>query len=92
MALLDILRFHLAERINGTLKNDFFPKRVYQNHKEACKAVFKTIQIYNQKRPHASLDYLTPDQAHVKEGYIKKRWKNYSKHLKQKEGKMKVGE
>lgn len=82
----------LAERINGTLKNDFFPKRVYQNHKEACKAVSKIINIYNQKRPHASIDYLTPDQAHMKEGYIKKRWKNYSKHLKQKEGIMKVVE
>ncbi len=29
----------LAERLNGTIKNDFFPKRVYQNHKEADKAV-----------------------------------------------------
>jgi transposase InsO family protein len=37
----------LAERVNGTIKNDFFPKRVHQNHKEACKAIAKNIQIYN---------------------------------------------
>ena len=80
----------LEERVNGTIKNDFFPKRVYQNHKEVIKAVSKIIQIYNQKRPHASIDYLTPDQAHVKQGDLKKRWKNYSRHLKQKEGTMQV--
>jgi transposase InsO family protein len=39
----------LAERINGTIKNDFFPKKVYQNLKEASKAVCKIVEIYNQK-------------------------------------------
>jgi putative transposase len=79
----------VAERINGTIKNDFFRKRVYQNHKEASKAVSKIIQIYNQKRPHASVDYLTPDQAHLQEGNLKKRWKHYLKPQKQKEDIMK---
>ena len=75
----------LAERVNGTIKNDFFPKRVYQNYKEAKKAVSNIIQLYNQKRPHASLDYLTPNQAHLKQGTVKKRWKHYPKLQKQKE-------
>lgn len=75
----------LAERVNGTIKNDFFPKRVYQNHKEAMKAITRIIHVYNQMRPHASVDYLTPDEAHIKEGPIKKRWKHYSKQQKQKE-------
>lgn len=69
----------LAERVNGTIKNDFFPKRVYQNHQEAKKAIVKIVKIYNEKRPHASVDYLTPDQAHEKEGPLTKRWKHYSK-------------
>jgi len=67
----------LAERVNGTIKNDFFPKRVYQNHIAAKKAIDKVVQIYNQLRPHASVDYLTPDQAHEKEGELTKRWKQY---------------
>jgi putative transposase len=75
----------LAERVNGTIKNDFFPKRVYQNHKEAKKAISRIIQVYNQMRPHASIDFLTPDQAHLKDGTIKKRWKHYSSYKKQKE-------
>ena len=45
----------LAERVNGIIKNEFYPKRIYQNHKEAAKAIAKIIQIYNSKRPHASI-------------------------------------
>jgi putative transposase len=67
----------LAERINGTIKNDFFPKRIYKDHKEAKEQISKIIVKYNEIRPHDSLDYLTPQQAHEKEGPIKKRWKNY---------------
>lgn len=66
----------LAERVNGTIKNDFFPKKVYQNHKEAKKAVSKIICTYNERRPHASIDYLTPAQAHLQKGKLKKRWKH----------------
>ncbi|MEO5997288.1 MAG: integrase core domain-containing protein [Chitinophagaceae bacterium] len=69
----------LAERVNGTIKNDFFPKKVYKDHKEAKKAISKIVAVYNQKRPHASVDYLTPDEAHLKEGDLKKRWKKYYK-------------
>lgn len=75
----------LAERVNGTIKNDFFPKKVYQNHKEAKKAISKIIETYNQKRPHASVDYLTPQEAHLREGNLKKRWKQYYKPKKQME-------
>lgn len=75
----------LAERINGTIKNDFFPKQIFQNHKEAKKVIAKSIQIYNEKRPHASVDYLTPEQAHLKDGKIKKRWKKYSAYQQKKE-------
>ena len=45
----------LAERMNGILKNEFYPKRVYQNHKEAFKVLASNIEIYNCKRPHLSL-------------------------------------
>lgn len=72
----------LAERMNGILKNEFYPKRVYQNHKEAKKILSSNIQIYNNKRPHLSLDYLTPDIAHDLTGIINKRWKKYPKKRK----------
>lgn len=75
----------LAERVNGTIKNDFFPKRIYKDHSEASEEISRVIDKYNHLRPHDSIDYFTPQQAHEMEGPIKKRWKNYSKLIKQKE-------
>ena len=72
----------LAERVNGIIKNEFFPKRVYQNHKEAEKALSKIINIYNSKRPHSSVNYFTPDQAHHQMGILKKQWKRYNRFKK----------
>jgi putative transposase len=59
------------------LKMNFFQKKIYQNHKEAKKEIVKTIYIYNEKRPHSSIDFLTPNQAHKLNGVINKRWKQY---------------
>lgn len=73
----------LAERVNGIIKNEFFPRKVYQNHKEAQKAISKIILTYNEKRPHSSLDFLTPQLVHDMAGVIKKRWRHYSKQQKQ---------
>ena len=73
----------LAERMNGILKNEFYPKRVYQNHKEAVKVLASNLQIYNSKRPHLSLGYLTPDTAHNMVGTFTKSWKQYPKKKKQ---------
>lgn len=73
----------LAERMNGILKNEFYPKRIYQNHREAKKVLGSNILIYNNKRPHLSLDYLTPAVAHDITGPINKKWKEYPKKRKQ---------
>lgn len=73
----------LAERMNGILKNEFYPKRIYQNHREAKKVLGSNILIYNNKRPHLSLDYLTPAVAHDITGPINKKWKEYPKKSKQ---------
>jgi len=55
----------LAERVNGIIKNEFFPKKVYQNHKEAKKTIDRIILTYNAKRPHSSIDFLAPEIAHT---------------------------
>ncbi|WP_262904361.1 IS3 family transposase [Chryseobacterium rhizoplanae] len=64
----------LAERMNGIIKNEFFPKRIYQNHKEAKKAIERIVLTYNNSRPHSSLDYMTPNKAHDTIGVLKKRY------------------
>jgi putative transposase len=69
----------LAERMNGIIKSEFFPRKNFNSHNEAKKTIEKIINIYNSQRPHASLDYLTPDNVYEKTGTIHKRWKAYKK-------------
>lgn len=67
----------LAERMNRTIKEEFLDMVSFATYKEALKITEKSVALYNGMRPHASLDYLTPDQAHRLAGHLKKRWKNY---------------
>lgn len=69
----------LAERVNGIIKTEFnlyssslgFDQTEYQ--------VSKSIKSYNELRPHASCDYLTPNRAHLQAEKLNKRWKNYNR-------------
>lgn len=71
----------LAERVNEIIKNEFFPID-YLNPREDKEAIDNIVKAYNQKRPHLSIDYLTPDQAQVLEEKLSKRWKVYKKRAK----------
>ncbi len=66
----------IAERVNGILKDELLEK-THLNYKEAVRDVSKAISVYNHQRPHGSIDYLTPFEAHFREGEIKRRWKQY---------------
>jgi len=64
----------VAERINGTLKNEFDLVDRLPDQKHAEREVNKTIWVYNNLRPHDSCDKLTPVQAHTRESYKLKKW------------------
>jgi len=72
----DPLENSLAERVNGILKDELLEKQ-YHNFKEAQQAIATAISVYNHIRPHSSIDMLTPVEAHLREGELKRRWKNY---------------
>lgn len=55
----------LAERINGILKNEFLIHKC-NNGKELETLIAQSIQTYNNKRPHLSLNYKTPKFIHEK--------------------------
>ena len=57
----------IAERINDTVKNEFGVIPIYKSYRSAKLDILKIVAIFNQKRPHGRIDYLTPDQAHQKE-------------------------
>lgn len=74
-----------AERVNGILKSEFYLDRCFSNLADVQNVVKDTIRVYNNLRPHASCDFLTPDQAHERSGVLKKRWKNYKRKNEPKE-------
>lgn len=74
----DPLENAIAERVNGILKDELLDKR-FESFREARERIDEAISIYNNLRPHLSLDMLTPQQAHQGTGELKRRWKNYYK-------------
>lgn len=69
----------IAERINGILKHQFGLNQTFRNFAEASEAVSKAIETYNERCPHGSCDYLTPSQAHQKQGKLLSKWKRNNK-------------
>lgn len=67
----------VAERINGTIKNDFLYHYKVQNLIQTKAALQKAVRIYNNERPHSSIGYLTPSLAHQRvNGGLKNMWKS----------------
>ncbi len=69
----------LAERMNGIIKTEFNLYSSLLGFEQTKNKISKSIKSYNELRPHASCDYLTPNQAHLQSDKLNKRWKNYNK-------------
>lgn len=67
----------VAERVNGIVKTEYYLDGYFRNIEQVHKALKETVTLYNNHRPHASCDYLTPEQAHHRHGQLKKRWRSY---------------
>lgn len=75
----DPLENAIAERVNGILKVEWLYDQKLESFKDAQIYIKRIIGLYNSKRPHASIEMLTPDQAHLTTGELKRKWKNYYK-------------
>ncbi len=72
----DPLENAIAERVNGILKQELLAKS-FSSFTEATRQVGQAVSIYNNLRPHLSIDLLTPAEAHAHNGVLKRRWKSY---------------
>lgn len=72
----DPLENAIAERVNGILKQELLAKS-FSSFAEARFEIGRAVNIYNNLRPHLSIDMLTPAEAHARTGPLTKRWKNY---------------
>ena len=72
----------VAERQNGTVKNELLRDIKFHSIDEVRRAMGKAVEFYNNERPHLSLNNMTPRQAASCMGKIQKKWVSYrEKHL-----------
>jgi len=73
----DPLENAIAERVNGILKTEWMDHLQFKSLIQAQREIGRIIDIYNTQRPHYSIEMLTPEKAHLKEGSLERKWKNY---------------
>ena len=67
----------MAERINNTVKNELLHGKTFTSIRQVVEALDDAIEFYNQERPHSSLDWHTPNEAHEMTGEMKKHWHSW---------------
>jgi transposase InsO family protein len=75
----DPLENAVAERVHKTIKEEFTTQRQlsFKSIEQAKQEIKKYIHFYNQLRPHRSIEWLTPNEAHTKTGVLQRKWKTY---------------
>jgi transposase InsO family protein len=53
----------MAERLNGVIKNNYLKHRTIQNFEDLVKEVDRSVSLYNNDKPHATLKRKTPVQV-----------------------------
>jgi len=56
----------LAERVNGILKQEYEMDSHFRTKEQAKAAFVQAVWIYNNRRPHMSLEYRIPAEVHEK--------------------------
>ena len=56
----------LAERMNRTIKEEFGLGEIIKTKKHAKQLIKEAVSLYNNYRPHLSLQYKTPTEVHKK--------------------------
>ena len=71
----------IAERINKTIKGEFATdNQIHYKDVETAKTTIKiNIDYYNKRRPHRSVEMLTPNVAHELKRILNRKWKTYYK-------------
>jgi len=54
----------MAERVNGILKQEYELDATFRTKEQAARAFMEAVELYNNRRPHLSLNYRTPEEVH----------------------------
>lgn len=66
-----------AERINNTMKNELLKGKRFTDIDQVRAAVAQAVDFYNLRRPHMSINMMTPAEAAFCEGVLEKWWISY---------------
>ena len=69
----------IAERVNGILKTEWHYRKPPDTKLKTALGLSAIIDAYNNRRPHLSINMMTPEDAHYCQGIIPKKWKSYWK-------------
>ena len=72
----DPLENAVAERANGIIKTEWLYHMEPLPEEKCSDTVGRIIAFYNDQRPHMSIGYQTPSEAHRQSGEQKRCWKN----------------
>ncbi len=67
----------MAERINSTVKNELLHGKTFSSLRQVVEALRIAVKFYNSERPHSSIDWHTPDEAHQMQGEMKRHWHSW---------------
>lgn len=67
----------MAERVNSTIKNELLKGLRFNCIRQVTDALSVAIEFYNTRRPHMSLNMMTPEEAAQINGEIHKWWHSY---------------
>lgn len=68
----------VAERVNGILKMEWLNHETFRDINEVTRKVKDVVNIYNNNRPHLSLNYKTPQYVRDNpDTDVRPRWRNY---------------
>jgi len=72
----DPLENSVAERANGILKTEWLYRMTIPDGNTCKTEMQRIIGFYNNERPHMSVGYQTPSEAHAQSGLQKRCWRN----------------
>ena len=75
----DPLENVIAERINGIIKGEYLSGYDIKTLSKAKEILKSVVKLYNEERPHSSLNYFTPNDVYesTTDIEVKRLWKNY---------------
>lgn len=71
----------IAERLNGIIKNEYLFKYKPKTFEQAQVLLKRSVNLYNESRPHLSNNLMTPEFIHQHKSKTNRLWKNYFKTI-----------